>query len=424
MINPFLRKDRVSKMGLLLVGFVSLAIANGSRQGYGAFLPALVKELGSSNAVLAGAFSITHLINGFLAPIVGRAVDRYHPRNIFLTGTFLVAGAFLLLGFVKDLWHIYFIVGLLFAPGISCIGLTAVNTLISRSFTKRRGTALGLVSMGTGLGTFIFLFFSSILITYIGWRQAYWVWGALQLLILFPLVIIVLSGRNDADQREPEIIAAKADHKPLPWRNFNFVLLFIFVILSTMSNFIYLGYAVLFAQSSGITFAQASQALSLIGISGIFGSLILSYLSDLLTHRAKGLILVTIPIVASLCLILLWPANYPMMLLSSILFGLGTGGSYPLIPALVGDIFDSEQIGTVYGSTLMAGGIGAFLGPIIGGWVYDITKIYSASMIVSLLLAVVSVVLALLLLNNNLRERRIRHEFVGEGSYQEPEKHS
>jgi len=424
MINPFLRKDRISKTGLLLVGFVSLAIANGSRQGYGAFLPALVKELGSSNAALAGAFSITHLINGFLAPLVGRAVDRYHPRNIFLTGTFLVAGAFLLLGFVENLWQIYIIVCLLFAPGISCIGLTAVNTLISRSFTKRRGTALGLVSMGTGLGTFIFLFFSSILITYIGWRQAYWVWGALQLLILLPLVIIVLSRRNDAEQTEPAVTAVKADRNPLPWRNLNYVLLYIFVILFTMSNFIYLGYVVFFAQSKGITYAQASQALSLVGISSIFGSLILSYLSDLLNHRATGLMLVTGPIVASLCLILLWPTSYPMLLLSSILFGLGTGGYYPLIPALVGDLFNSEQIGSIYGSSLMAGGIGAFIGPIIGGWVYDITQIYAATIMTSLILAVLSVALALLLLNNNMRERRVCHEFVSEGSHQEPEEHS
>lgn len=410
MANPFPRNNRVSKIGLLLVGFVSLAIANGSRQGYGAFLPALVAELGSSNAALAGAFSITHLINGILAPIVGRAVDRYHPKNIFLTGTFLVAGAFLLLGLVRHLWQIYFIIGLLFAPGISCIGLTAVNTLISRRFTKRRGTALGLVSMGTGLGTFIFLFFSSVLISYIGWRQAYWVWGGLLLLILLPLVVIVLSDPDNGGQHRHEVCTAKAGHIPLPWRNINFVLLFIFVILFTMSNFIYLGYAVFFAQSKGITYTQASQALSLVGISSILGSLIISYLSDLLRQRAKGLILVTGPLIISLCLTLLWPTNFQILLLTSTLFGLATGGYYPLIPALVGDLFNSEQIGAIYGSSLLAGGVGAFLGPIIGGWIYDLTGLYSATIMTSLLFAMVSIAVAVFLTNNNLRGRRAGYE--------------
>ncbi|HWI54559.1 MAG TPA: MFS transporter, partial [Desulfobacteria bacterium] len=137
------QKASFSKLGLLILGFTALAIANGTRQGYGVFLPALVKELGASNAKLAGAFSIIHLFNGFLAPMVGKSIDLYSPRRIFLTGSFLVGTAFGLLGLVKELWQIYVIVILVMAPGISCIGLTAVNTLISRSFNERRGAALG-----------------------------------------------------------------------------------------------------------------------------------------------------------------------------------------------------------------------------------------------------------------------------------------
>jgi len=407
------RKLATSKGGLLVLGFIALAIANGSRQGYGVFLPALVKELGSSNASLAGAFSVIHLVNGFLAPIVGRSIDRYPPRPIFLAGTFLVTGAFLLLGLVKYLWQIYLIIGMLMAPGISCIGLTAVNTLVSRYFTAGRGTALGFVAMGSGVGTFFFLFFSSFMISHVGWRGAFWIWGGLQLIILLPLVYKVLA-IPDAEQQGGPVILTYRGHTPVPWRRMTFILLFVSVVFFTMANFIYLMYAVFFAQSKGITYAHATEALSVVGISNTLGSLALSALSDLFRQRAKGLVLAIGLVIAALAVLLVLPVTYPLLLLGSVLFGLGMGGYYPLLPALVGDLFDQDQLGSIYGLALLAGGIGAFVGPVIGGWVYDLTIFYTWIMVTALIFALVAVGTSLLLLIKNKEE--VHNDYLSEGS--------
>ena len=410
------RKLSSSKGSLLLLGFIAMAIANGSRQGYGVFLPVLVTELGSSNASLAGAFSIIHLINGFLAPLVGRSIDRYPPRPIFVTGTFLVTGAFILLGLAENLWHIYAIIGLILAPGISCIGMTAVNTLISRYFATGRGTALGFVAMGSGVGTFCFMFFSSYLITWIGWRETFWVWGGLQFVILLPLVLKVLAIPKE-EQEVNSIKLSYKKHSPVPWRNRIFILLFFSVIFFTMANFIYLMYAVAYAQSQGVTYSLATGALSLVGISNTLGSLSLVALSDLFRKRTVALVFAIGLVVVALVMILILPLTYPVLIFGSIIFGLGMGGYYPLLPALVGDFFDQEQIGSIYGIILMAGGIGAFAGPVIGGWIYDLTTFYSVTVGMALIFAVIAIGGALYLSMKNLRREEVNHDHVSKGSH-------
>lgn len=390
-----------SKTGLLVLGFVALAIANGTRQGYGVFLPALVKELGSSNANLAGAFSIIHLFNGFFAPLVGRAIDAYPPRFIFLSGTFLVSIGFFLLGLVKELWNVYGIIIFVMAPGISCIGLTAVNTLISRAFTARRGAALGFVAMGSGVGTFLFLFSSSILIDWMGWRQAFWFWGGLQLLILLPLILKFLNipeeGLAFGEPGKSQI--AQLDGV-IPWRNRNFLLIFSSALLFTMANFIYLMYLVAYAKSEGILYIHAAQALSIVGISNAVGSFSLATFSDLFANRTKGLVISVALVTCALFLLAFLPITYPLIVLSSFLFGVGMGGYYPILPALVGEFFGQRRIGAIYGSTLLVGGIGAFIGPVIGGILYDLTGEYFFTFGIALIFALGAISAALLLSRN------------------------
>lgn len=391
-----------SKIGLLVLGFIALAIANGTRQGYGVFLPAMIKEIGSSNAKLAGAFSIIHLFNGLFAPLVGRSIDVYSPRLIFLTGTFLVGTAFGLLGMVKELWHIYGIIILVMAPGISCIGLTAVNTLISRSFHEKKGVALGFVAMGSGVGTFVFLFMSSILIDRIGWHKTFWFWGVLQLIILVPMIIKFLN-KPDFSLELDQAAKSKAFNLigTIPWRKQAILLIFCSVLLFTMANFIYLMYVVAYAKSQGILYMYAAQALSIVGISNAIGSFSLAALSDLFANRSKGLVISIGLVTVTLMLLTVLPVSYPLIVFSSFIFGIGMGGYYPILPALVGEFFGQKHIGAVYGSTLLLGGIGAFAGPVIGGMFYDLTGQYYFTFGMALIFALGAFSTACLLARKN-----------------------
>ena len=73
---------------------------------------------------------------------------------------------------VHELWQIYLSYGVLAGAGMSSV-YGPVLTTASRWFRRRQGLALGLVSSGIGLGTFVGPPIFGHLIPAYGWRTSY-----------------------------------------------------------------------------------------------------------------------------------------------------------------------------------------------------------------------------------------------------------
>src|SRR4029077_17520223 len=120
------------------------------------------------------------------APFVGFAFDRFGPRILMPLGGVLVGVGLLLSGLGKTLWHLYFSYGLITAVGQGALGFVGHNALISFWFVRRRATAIGIASMGQGLGALVMVPVTQLLIDRIGWRWTFIVTGSLLLFILVP----------------------------------------------------------------------------------------------------------------------------------------------------------------------------------------------------------------------------------------------
>jgi MFS family permease len=59
--------------------------------------------------------------------------------------------------------------------------------------------------------------------------------------------------------------------------------------------------------------------------------------------------------------------------LFAVLFGIGLGGEVPLFPIINRQYYGSAPIGTVYGWQMFGNGIGMGLGPLVGGFLWDVT---------------------------------------------------
>ena len=103
----------------MLVGsvWVTLAIASGLYFSFPIFFVALFEEFGWSRGATALAFSISSITQGVLSPVVGTLVDRFGPRRVILSGTFVLGAACLLGSRVGSLWALYLITGVLSAVG-------------------------------------------------------------------------------------------------------------------------------------------------------------------------------------------------------------------------------------------------------------------------------------------------------------------
>src|SRR5260370_37806423 len=92
------RRHRGALRPWVVVGtvWVTLAIASGLYFSFPVFFVALLDEFGWSRGAAAAAFSISSVVQGVLAPVVGILVDRLGPRRIMLGGAGLLGVACLL----------------------------------------------------------------------------------------------------------------------------------------------------------------------------------------------------------------------------------------------------------------------------------------------------------------------------------------
>ncbi|XP_063291033.1 monocarboxylate transporter 9 isoform X1 [Pelobates fuscus] len=121
---------------------------------------------------------------GLLAsPLCSASVTSFGARPVTIFSSFLVAAGLILSSFAPSLYFLYFSYG--FMVGFGC-GLlyTATVTITCQYFDKRRGLALGIISTGSSVGTFIYAGLQKELISIYGLDGCLLIVGALSLNIL------------------------------------------------------------------------------------------------------------------------------------------------------------------------------------------------------------------------------------------------
>src|SRR3989449_233642 len=185
-----LASGRAALVPWMVVGavWVTLAIASGLYFSFPVFFVALLEEFGWSRGATAAAFSISSIVQGALAPVVGILVDRVGPRRVMLGGACLLSGACVLSSQIGSLWSLYVVTGVLGASGLCAVSWVPSGALTSRWFTERRGGMLGLSFSGMGAGVLAIGLLAQWLITGHGWRAAHLLLRLGTFVVLVPLV--------------------------------------------------------------------------------------------------------------------------------------------------------------------------------------------------------------------------------------------
>src|SRR5688572_31187056 len=171
---------------ILALCFINMVVMRGVNGSFGVYYISLLEEFGWSHSDGASIASVNFLVYALAAPLVGLAFDRFGPRVLMPLGGALVGIGLLLSSFGGTLWHFYFSYGLIAALGQGALGFVGHNALISFWFVRRRATAIGIASMGQGVGALVMVPLTQILIDNFGWRWTYIFTGGLLLLILVP----------------------------------------------------------------------------------------------------------------------------------------------------------------------------------------------------------------------------------------------
>jgi MFS family permease len=352
-----------------------------------------VKELGLTRAEVTygNAFSKVGvaLLFGFIA---GRLVDRIGPRRPMILGILCVAVALVGLGGVTSfsaflLFWVFNAFGYLFG------GPLPNQVLLSRHFKQTRGRAMGIAYVGIGVGFFFVPQISKFLIGMVGWRDALKILAGIVVVVSMPLVLLLREG--NAPAAAPAGAAGAPSLKGV-LRSRNFYLL----ALGSMASIGAVGGAnqhlkMMLTLDLHWTQHNALNLMSVVAGASLVGRLGAGWLADRL--GPKRVMLLVYLLVTSATLILVTGPTGPGLYLMAVVFGLGLGGEYLIIPLMAADLFGTVVLGRVMGIVLAADGVAEAVFPILVGRLRDVTGSYSMSwQVLSILAGLGAVAIALL----------------------------
>jgi MFS family permease len=395
MNSPLREIDRIIRpRGKVFYGWWIVGAANGVQwlgsmlwvQSYGAYMVLLLDEFGWSKALVAGAFALTRIESGILGPLQGWLVDRFGPRSILSIGTVLFGLGFFMFSQVETLFGFYFAF-VIIALGSSLGGWATLMVAIVSWFSRHRSKAIAASQTGFSLGG-LSVPLLVVALENFGWRTTAIISGCLVLVVGLPLVQLVKHRPGDhgevPDGAElPEHTsgftgAAGRDHtarQAMRTRSFWLISAgHAFALLVVSSMLVHL--IPHLTEGLGYSLGGASLVVAALTVFQLLGLISGGYLGDRLNKRiicvfcmfahAGGLLLVTY-------------AQSPALVIAFvILHGLAWGARGPLMVSLRADYFGASSFGTIMGVSSLVVMLGMSAGPIVAGYMADITGDYEA----------------------------------------------
>jgi len=135
-----------------------------------------------------------------------------------------------------------------------------------------------------------------------------------------------------------------------------------------------------YVTDAGISATKAALVLGFMSSISIPGRLLVGGVSDKIGRKVSAIICALLQIGAMIWLA--WAKELWMFYLFAAVYGFAFGGFDIPITALIGDIFGLHSLGAIMGVLVVGWGIGAAIGPAVGGLIFDATESYFTAIII------------------------------------------
>jgi MFS family permease len=348
----------------------------------------MVREFGWSRTVVTSGNALSKLVVGPLFGFAaGWTVDRFGPRRLMMAGIVMAGGALVGLGAASALWMFY-VFYLFNAIGYVCGGPLPNQVLLSNWFDRARGRAMGIAYLGIGVGGAIVPWIAHWLTDRVGWRASLQIVGLLIVALALPFAYFVR-------ERPPDDRAVRAPAAGAPLPPLGAVLrtpAFYALAAGSMCSIAAVGgtnqhLKLFLGLDRGYSQGDAAAIISLVLACSIVGRLLMGWLADRLP-RKHVMLLIYLLIVTSIPMLLVGSSPRAMTLFA-IVFGLGLGGEYLIIPLVAAELFGLEVLGRVLGIVLTADGVAEATAPMLVGYLRDVSGTYDSGLLALVIAALV-----------------------------------
>lgn len=397
---------RTPVLGLIIAAAAILMITMGVRQTSGLFLLPITQSTGVSIVAFSFALAIGQFVFGAAQPVFGAIADKYGAVRVIIAGALMLAIGSVLTPFMTTSSGLLFTMGVIAAAGAAAGSFSILIGIASQHLPpEKRSMAAGFINAGGSMGQFIFAPLIQFIIGAAGWATAMFASAAAALLTI-PLVLPLLKSTSNVATKAAGTVAVAhvslSEQLREAMRNPSYLYLH--------AGFFTCGFHIAFLvthfpsdlQLCGLTPQVAATSLALIGLFNVVGSLGIGWLGQ--HYRMKYLLaLVYGSRAAMIAVYLVMPKTALNIYIFAAALGMTWLATVPPTAGLVGKLFGTRYLATLFGLTLVSHQIGGFLGAWLGGIVLAETNSYQwiwyADMALALLAAVI---------NLPIREQRLQ----------------
>ncbi|HLF79918.1 MAG TPA: MFS transporter [Dehalococcoidia bacterium] len=374
----------------------------------GVFIPEFESEFGWSRTEISAGVTLGSLVSAAIAPFFGPLVDRYGGRRFVVGGSLLMCVGLVCLSQMQTEWQFFILYALGRGTASGLIGL-AGSVTVSKWFVRRRGFAVGVMSLGSRAGFAVLPIGVQLIIEASSWRTA-----ALSLAAFVILVAVIPSLRWLHSR--PEDFGLLPDGAPVPppsgllvpqpmrevsWTRHDAVRTSAFwLVTAAVALQSWAGGAINLHQiphlvDSGLSAESAALTVSLLAVFAAAGAFLEGFLDSSLGSRWTFIIGLLGSSVGMVILMNVHSIETAMAF--AFVYGLSWGLQVTSSQIVFADYFGRESLGAIRGSSVpFQMGLNA-IGPLVAGGAYDLTGSYLAAFIpftIAYLLAVGALLLA------------------------------
>ncbi|VVN68966.1 hypothetical protein PS726_00280 [Pseudomonas fluorescens] len=370
---------------LALIG-IGTSVSVAPLYAFGSMIVPLQEAFGWSRGEIQPAISFLFASSVVSIQITGWLFKRYGIRPVTLCSLVALALAYALMTFnTGSIWQLYGGYALLAFAGLGTMQVTWTQ-LVNLWFDLNRGLALAIILSGTGLAALVLPPVLSWAIGQWGWRAGYWVLGLLPLLVTLPLSLCWLSSAAPLVKRVAVAAGADVEAVKLPGmalrqaaRSRRFWVCNVALLLAVTAMIGMVINTVPLLRDKGFSAAEAASVFSIYGVSLVLGRVVVGYLIDRLWAPGVAFVVMLAPAIGSL--IFMTQGDMQLLMLGSILVGVGAGAEMDIAAFLMARYFGMRDYARVYSLHMGIISLGSTLAPFGFAILFARTGSYNAMLV-------------------------------------------
>ena len=367
-LSKWSRSQYVILVGCALTQFAGATTI--TTMTFGMFLLPVSSTFGWTRDVMSTAYSVLTLSLALATPLLGRLIDRHDLRLVLGVGGILFAVTTAALALLTSSQLLLFA---LFAMwGVTCSALTAFGytKIVAAWFDVGRGLAMGLMLLGTAVGSMVIPGLAQLMIQTLGWRAAYVGLGVVVLLVSVPAIFGLIrnpphrgemqrtgrsvEGRRDAHQL-PGATAAEAIRSYKFW----FVTIAMFLVATVLLGLQLHLFPIL--EDKGVSIGAATAAVTASGVAMLAGRLLGGFAMDRFPKEWVATLFFVGPV--GTIAVLYTTSGMAGGIVAAIILGLCAGAEVAVASVLVAELFGLRAYGQIFSWVFAGWVVGCGTGP-------------------------------------------------------------